>query len=205
MTAPVCGVHCSNWRRASAKSMNSEGESVCSERGPLPYLRRRCLATYDDGYTVVDGRCVAFAHPITDTTPEGIVTRCADGFFLKDGACRGCVGCATCFNATTCLSCGKEEILSGTTCESGTEMSQKCKKLIEGNGGCALCLDGFYREGTTCVVCPDNRKSCAKGGCRVCDASFWLNTTSLLCESFDTLSITRHRRQQGASCAMLGS
>ena len=136
--------------------------STCGDHCPL--CDGGVCMVCDDDYTVVDGRCVAFAHPVVHATAEGIVTRCADGFFTEDGACRECVGCATCFNTTTCLSCGEDDILSGATCESGTEMSKKCKQLIEGNGGCAICRDGFYREDTACDVCPDNCISCAKVG-----------------------------------------
>ena len=129
-----------------------------------------------------------FAHPVAQATAEGIVTRCEEGFFTEDGACHVCDGCATCFIATTCLSCDVNQTLSGSTCESGTEVSRKCKLLVPGKGGCAICRDGFYREDTACVECSDNCKSCAKSGSRLWVADFWLNTTSLLCESFDVLS-----------------
>ena len=100
-----------------------------------------------------------------------------------------------------CLSCGDEDILSGSTCESGTEMSRKCKTPIQGNRRCALCRDGFYRGDTACVACPDNCESCAKSGCRVCDADFWLNATTLLCEPFDTLAHCTAKTATGrASC-----
>ena len=60
----------------------------------------------DDGFTIVDSQSVAFAHPIAQATAEGTITNCADGFFIKDRACLECGECATCFNTTTCLSCG---------------------------------------------------------------------------------------------------
>ena len=142
----------------------------------------------DDGYHAIDGQCVLVEDTVADATSDGTVTRCADGFFLEDGACHACDGCATCFNATTCLSCGADQTLSGSTCESGTEVNERCKTPIPNGGGCAICRDGFYREDTTCVACPDSCESCSKSGCHVCTADFWLNATSLLCESYDELS-----------------
>ena len=139
----------------------------------------------NDDHAVVDG-LELFLHVVVQTTSEGIVTRCADGFYTDDGVCIACVGCAMRLNATTCLSCGEEDILSGTTCENGTEVSRKCKALIRGNFMCDL--PGKLLPRGECVVCPDNSVSCAKGGCCVCIADFWLKATSLLCESFSSLT-----------------
>ena len=46
-----------------------------------------------------------------------------------------------------------------------------CKKPITGGSGCAICNDGFYRNGTECVVCSAHCATCNGTGCCVCDHS----------------------------------
>ena len=162
-----------------------------------------CLAC-DNGDTVIDGKCVSFAHPVVKATADGSVTRCAAGFYLENGACHKCVGCATCFNATTCLSCGEEDILSGLACENGAEVNATCKTLVPGKGGCAICRDGFYRKDTACVECSDNCVTCSNLGCRQCAADHWLDTTSLACESYETLTNCATKTAFGCGSCEIG-
>ena len=50
-------------------------------------------------------------------SPDRAVLRCTDGFFATDsGSCELCVGCATCLDEDTCLSCGTNETLVETSC-----------------------------------------------------------------------------------------
>ena len=54
--------------------------------------------------------------------------------------------------------------------------------------GCALCKKGFVRNGVSCIPCSVNCASCNTAGCIPCDDAFWLNTTSLSCLPFETLT-----------------
>ena len=155
----------------------------------------------EEGFSVNTntGRCEETDTNALVISPDRAVLRCADGFFVSDGACEACTGCSTCLDEDTCLSCGTNETLVGTSCEESAERMKSCKTPIPNGAGCAIFRDGFFRNGTDCAACQPNCQRCAAEGCSLCDNSFWLNATSHDCSSLDTLTHCTTKTQQGCT------
>ena len=91
-------------------------------------------------------------------------------FLDANGSCTPCVGCQTCLDAATCLSCNETSVLFSGACVALDEAMQTCQKVNPSGEGCAICKMGFYRNGTACVACETACVRCTMDGC----ASAWL-------------------------------
>ena len=78
-------------------------------------------------------------------------------------------------------------------------LAEVCDLPMTNGMGCALCKQGFVRMGTTCAPCSDNCASCNDDWSGRNDDAFRLNTTSVSCLSFETLTHCAVRTQLGCT------
>ena len=109
---------------------------------------------------------------LTFNSEQGCI-RCLDRFYLDSGECKECdSSCKTCFGeATYCTSCEPNEYINEyNDCESSKQLAGTCLQLIPNGQGCAICQDGYYRDGLLCSNCSSECLTCNNGNnCLKCN------------------------------------
>ncbi|ELP94035.1 protein kinase domain containing protein, partial [Entamoeba invadens IP1] len=130
-----------------------------------------------ENYVLYNGTCVTLDDTSNileftgceETTPTGCLV-CSEGYYNEIGICESCpIGCTTCLNAFTCLSCSSGLYLNEHQCNNNTELTGICLQFNM-NGGCVKCADGYYREEFGCSKCSTGCKTCyTSSQCYLCD------------------------------------
>lgn len=108
-----------------------------------------------------------------------VCNNCYDGFYLKNEICEKCSSpCETCTSEKVCKTCIKGHLLgSDSSCSS--VCSSSCATCENTPDSCTSCKDGFILNGTVCLQCPNNCKTCEiEGGssyCTSCLDGFYLD------------------------------
>ncbi|ELP84060.1 protein serine/threonine kinase, putative [Entamoeba invadens IP1] len=139
-----------------------------------------------------NGICEENKRDNCNTEGEASCLRCEDSFYFDDQStpmssnCTKCSpNCLTCTTYSRCLSCSDSLFLVGNTCQT---MNEGCTKAMISGGGCAICENGYYRDGIECKKCDDSCKSCQYNTvCYECsDNYFWATSTS--CKNYSYLT-----------------
>ena len=121
--------------------------------------------------------------------------RCNDGYYIENGICNKCSteNCKVCDN-DICFQCLSGFSLSNeNVCETNSELAETCDQIMPNNVGCAICAEGYYRDGLTCVPCHESCQSCIKGDeCILCKENYFQDQQSLsinqTCFHYDNLT-----------------
>ena len=134
-----------------------------------------------DGYYKNGNTCIQ--------CPDNTQTCGGSGFTCKAGYYKNGSNCTQCGNrqissagSTSCTTCGagKTNNTAHTACENCASSDPNCgcsgsTPYADGNGGCrAECDPGYYKNGNTCVECPDNTQTCGGNGF-TCKAGYYKN------------------------------
>ncbi|ELP91813.1 protein kinase, putative, partial [Entamoeba invadens IP1] len=118
--------------------------------------------------------------------------RCRDGYYNNYNECLKCENnCKDCYNSTYCTSCASGFYLSSNMeCISLGSLQISCNIPLPNGGGCAICNNGYYREGISCTPCETSCSICVNGNeCLACnDGYFNIPSEGKLCLSNTTLS-----------------
>ncbi|ELP89083.1 protein serine/threonine kinase, putative [Entamoeba invadens IP1] len=116
---------------------------------------------------------------------------CQDGYYKNNENCLPCENeCKTCYNTTYCTSCTSDFYLdSNGVCQTRGDFNKICNVSLPLSKGCAICNNGYYREGTECLTCDVSCELCTnRDGCLTCaDGYFLISSESKLCQLNTTI------------------
>ncbi|ELP84347.1 protein serine/threonine kinase, putative, partial [Entamoeba invadens IP1] len=105
--------------------------------------------------------------------------------------CKKCSNnCEQCYNETFCLSCSSNYYLdSSNKCSLMGDLQLRCRQMMLGFVGCAICNDLYYKVGTDCLRCDSSCSTCLNPNeCTSCiDGFYIIKGESYTCQNYSTL------------------
>ena len=132
--------------------------------------------------------------------------RCNPGYYVDGMECKKCnPECATCTDGNSCSTCAKgDETYIDGKCTKIEDISANCRQLLPNGVGCAFCLDGYYRNSTECMQCPEGCSTCLDNTlCFGCNDNYYMTAYMSVCKHQDALGeMCLNKTKQGCQeCA----
>ncbi|KAL7713823.1 Protein serine/threonine kinase [Entamoeba marina] len=160
---------------------------VLDQNGKCNLEIESCLITINDECVDCSNELYPSKQGCVDPTNNCIIVsttngclRCADGMFLEDKECKLCSSnCSTCINTEdTCLTCSPNEYLENYECKTNEELNGTCSTLIATGSGCAICNNGYYRNGLSCYECMSECSTCLTNDtCLTCTDDYFMSVS----------------------------
>ncbi|EDR22987.1 protein serine/threonine kinase, putative [Entamoeba dispar SAW760] len=145
------------------------------------------LSTDSDGNTICSEQNDNFCSLYT----KSVCRSCVDGYYNNQNKCLPCnATCSKCVNSKdSCYECQSGYILQGESCIVSETTNCKMMLVSESSQQCAICNDGYYRDGKVCSKCIENCVSCANAnGCLMCINNYYFDIKTQKCLSTSLLS-----------------
>ncbi|EDR26223.1 protein serine/threonine kinase, putative [Entamoeba dispar SAW760] len=145
------------------------------------------LSTDSDGNTICSEQNDNFCSLYT----KSVCRSCVDGYYNNQNKCLPCnATCSKCVNSKdSCYECQSGYILQGESCIVSETTNCKMMLISESSQQCAICNDGYYRDGKVCSKCIENCVSCANAnGCLMCIDNYYFDIKTQKCLSTSLLS-----------------
>ena len=149
-------------------------------------VNRKCIDCSEGYMTNRNGGCEIIS-PLNNCeiqNNQGCL-RCSNGLFTNERyQCQVCdSNCETClFNQSYCLSCSSDKYIveysytNESICESNDKLVDSCDKLIITGQGCALCKNGWFKDGLNCRKCSEECLTCNnENSCFECKDDYFMN------------------------------
>ena len=151
----------------------------------------KCVECEGTMIVSTDGKCVTnnMSH-CKEYSNKGCKT-CNDGYYLnKDNECERCnTNCKTCsVDSSYCITCRANHFVnSDNVCESVKEIEESCQVLIASGVGCAICNDGWFKDGLSCESCLPECQTCNNNfNCIECKDGYFFDINNV-CKSNSTI------------------
>ncbi|KAL7718559.1 Tyrosine kinase [Entamoeba marina] len=136
----------------------------------LHYDGINCVECVSGTYLHPNGDCIDLEidHCLMSSTIGCI--RCNDGYYGSGVTSECDTSCVTCFGTnSTCLSCSDTTYLEEYECRTNDELDGICELLTASGSGCALCSNGYFRDGFGCHICSEKCSTCnTNSSCLTC-------------------------------------
>ncbi|KAL7720565.1 Protein serine/threonine kinase [Entamoeba marina] len=174
--------HCNDNDCTSCKDgyvLDQNGKCNLKIENCLITINNGCIKCSNELYPSQEG-CVDSINNCTIISIKNLCLRCENGMYLEDMECKLCSNnCSTCINTQdTCLTCLSNEYLEDYECKTNEELNGTCSTLIASGSGCAICNDGYYRDGLSCYECMDECSTCLTNDtCLTCADDYFMSVS----------------------------